>query len=147
MNYRRGWFGHSHEHSLARRGIRRYNADKDATLVNPTFYAQKREEEVSFATLMDETRSGSSYQDLCRKHPNAEKESLRVRGIKAVESRDGNNVLSTLNNNGVDESVRMAEHNGRLRDQMLETLQDRQKASFLQDVKVGLLKDRLRGAR
>jgi hypothetical protein len=49
-----------------------------------------------------------------------------------------------LNNNGVDDSVKAASHSGRLREDMLGVLQDPQKSSFLQPVKVDLLKQRLR---
>jgi hypothetical protein len=142
--YKRGWFGHSHEHSLARRGIRKYNATKEPHLVDPLFYAKKREEKVSFTTLVEDARKGRTYDELVRKYPDVDKEELRVRGIRAVESRTGNNVLSQLNSNGVDESVRMAENNRWLKDKMYESLNDRQQSSFLQTVKIDLLKQRLR---
>jgi hypothetical protein len=143
MKYKqKGWFGHSHEHAMAARGMKLY-ARKEQVLVNPVFYAQKREEEVAFNTILDEVRDGATYSELLRKHPHADKEDLRIRGIKAVESREGNNSLSTLNSNGVDASVHMAQHNQRTKEKMLETLNDHQKSSFLQVIKVDLLKKRL----
>jgi len=139
---RTGWYGHSHEHALAARGIRLY-ARKNQVLMEPLFYAQKQEEKVSFRTLMDEVQEGSSYQDLQRMHQDADKEDLRLRGIKAIEAREGSNMLSLLNKNGVDASVDMAKSNRQMKERMLETLNNRQKASFLQQIKVELLKKRL----
>lgn len=143
LKYKRtGWFGHSHEHALAARGIRTY-ASKNQVMMEPFFYAQKHEEAVSFKKLMQETGNGASYGDLQHAHPDADKEDIRQRGIKAIEAREGSNVLSLLNKNGVDASVSMANSNANMKQRMLQVLDNHQKSSFLQSVKVEMLKKRL----
>ena len=143
MRYRRsGWFGNSQGHSLARRGIRLY-AQKHQVLMRPVFYAQKSERQVPFMELVDEVRGGATLFELERKYPDAEKEDLRRRGIRAMEYAEGNKVLSQIDANGIDASVSVARHDVRMRELMQRYANDRQASSFLPQVKVELLKRRL----
>lgn len=138
-----GWRGHTVEHSLARQGVKmRYAADKQI-LVDPVFYAQKREEKVPFFSVLDMARNGETYQGMMRKHPDADPEMVRERGIKAIETVEGDNTLSQLDAHGVDASVSLAQSNAEKKRRMVETLEDRQKASFLHPEKVSALKERL----
>jgi len=68
-----------------------------------------------------------------------------LQGLKAMETYDGDNVLSMLDRQGVDASVHMASHDDRLRGRMRAVLADRQRRSFLPGVKVELLQRRLDG--
>lgn len=138
---RHGWFGNPQGHALAARGIRMY-AKKES--MSPVFFAQRREEQVPFSILVDMVKDGRSYQDMCREYPVAEKEDVRLRGIKAVETVHGDNTLSLLNRNGIDDSVSMSRSDPNMRNRMLLTIDDRQKSSFMQPVKVEALRSRLR---
>lgn len=143
MKYSKGgWYGNSHGHALAARGIRLF-AKKD-NLVDPVFYAQKKEETVSTLELISEIRSGATFADLVKGHPDADQEDLRLRGIRAADSVEGNGTLSFINSNGIDVSVKMAEGNPHLRSQMLETLGDSQRKSFIQKQKADALEVRLK---
>jgi hypothetical protein len=141
--YRKGWFGNSHGHSLAARGIKIYAAKK-TSLVDPLFYAKKHEAQVKFNDLLDDIREGKTYHELLKKYPDADKEVLRKRGIKAIETREGRDTLSMVDANGVDASVHMARNNPRTKERMHDVLHDYQKSSFLPTIKVELLKERLR---
>jgi hypothetical protein len=127
---------------MAARGMRLY-ARKDSVLVDPVFYAKKREEQVSSFTLMDHVRVGDTYPNIVAKHPDADKEDVRIRGIKALDVRDGHETLSMINKSGIDESVRVAKENPRLKSRMLSVLSDAQRSSFIPVVKVELLRRRL----
>ena len=142
-SYRRtgGWYGNSVGHALAARGMKLYA--RKQTMTDPIFYAQKREESVPMAHILDMVRSGESFDNIKRMHPDADQEDLRKRSIKAIEMSEGNGTLSMLDSNGVDMSVNMAENSPRLKESMRETLADPQKASFLHSVKVDALKRRL----
>jgi hypothetical protein len=141
-----GWFGNSQGHSLAGRGIRMYVARKSSEqlLVDPVFYAKKREEQVPTYELARVTRNGMSYDALRRHYPDADPEDLRLRGIKAIEMREGSPVLSELNRSGVDASVTRARENPLLRQRMLVVLKDPVMSSYLQQKKVEFLLDGLR---
>jgi hypothetical protein len=89
-------------------------------------------------------REGKSFQEIKRMHPDADSEDLRLRGIKAIENVEGNSTLSTINSNGVDLTVKMANSNKQLKEDIEETLNDSQKASFLAPIKVEMLKKRLK---
>lgn len=133
-----GWYGNSQAHSLAAKGIRtQYTASK---LVDPMFYARQREEQVPFEHLSRMAREGLTYQEMKAMHPGADTEDLRRRGIKALSD----STLSILNEQGVDSSVKLAKMNRGTKMRMCEVLNDRQKASFLPDVKVKFLQERLR---
>jgi hypothetical protein len=127
---------------MAARGVRLY-AKKGQVLMDPIFYAKKREETVGFMRLREELQDGLTFAEIKRNHPDADEEDLRQRGIKAIESNEGSTVLSTLDRNGVDSSVRLAKMDARRKEQMLACLNDRQKASFLPQIKVDLLKRRM----
>ena len=141
-SYKRGgWYGNSQGHALAARGVRLYA--RKQTLNDPIFYAQKHEESVPMTHILDMVRSGETFDSIKRMHPDADQEDLRRRGIRAIEMSEGNGTLSMLDSNGVDLSVKMADNNPRLKQNMKETLADPQKASFLHSVKVEALKRRL----
>jgi len=141
----KGWFGNSQGHALAAKGVRMYAAKKQV-LVDPIFFARKREEFISTYALVDAIRDGISFNDLVAKYPNIsamEKEDLRQRGIKSLEMRDGSNVLSNLDRAGIDHSVNLAKENPALKERMLVCLTDSQRSSFIQPQKVEFLKRRL----
>lgn len=126
---------------MAARGMRLYASKQ--VLVDPVFYAQKHEEQVSFSRIVDEVKQGETYDGLKRNYPDVDKEDLRKRGIRAISSVQGCTMLPTLDQNGVDVSVKMASVNPSARSRMLHVLSDQQKSSFLPNVKVDLLKRRL----
>ena len=136
-----GWKGYSYEHSLARRGIR---TKLGGQKLDPLFYAQKREEQVPFADIMYMIGKGDTVQQMAEKHPDADPEDLRRRGIKAIEAREGRDALSILDRQGVDESMRLAKTNSQFKGDLLRTLEDRQKCSFMHPDKVKLLKEQAR---
>ena len=144
-----GWYGHSHQHSLAAKGIstKKYLASKATTQImyDPVFYAAKQESEVPFTHCMSMVREGKHFQEMERMHPDADRETMRLRAIKAYDAVHGADTLSTINKNGVDENVRLAMKSPRLREQMLDTISDRQARSMIAEVKVESLKTQLEG--
>lgn len=138
-----GWYGNSHGHSLAARGISLYA--KKPKLNEALFYAQKQEKDLPFAVIIDHVRKGNTYQQIRSEHPDADAEEVRLRGIKAVETMDGSNVLSRINRNGVDETVEMAKKDRKFRDNVLEVLGDNQRSSFIQKFKIEALRSEMRG--
>jgi hypothetical protein len=137
---RRGWFGNSQGHSLAAKGIRLYARKQQ--LSDPSFFA-RREESVPYADIVSMVGDGRSYPQLVVAFPDADKEDLRLRGIKAVESRDGHGTLSMINSSGVDQIVVLSRANPALGRRVRDVLDDRQRSSFIHGVKVGALRGRL----
>ncbi|MBR9700415.1 hypothetical protein GOV11_00950 [Candidatus Woesearchaeota archaeon] len=137
---RRGWYGDSHGHSMAARGIRMYNKSK---LVDPVFFAQKHESKLPMAHIIDMVRGKKSLQEMERMHPDADKEDLKRRALKGIEMVDADDTLTVLEKQGVDASVVMAEHRPVFKRKALEVLGDRQGRSFLSDEKAAVLKSRL----
>lgn len=134
-----GWYGNSHGHALAAKGVRtRYAASKQK-LVDPMFYARQREEKLPFEHLSRMAREGLTFQEMKGMHPEVDAEDLRKRGVKALSD----STLSTLSEHGVDSSVKLAMMNRGTKQRMCAVLNDRQKASFLPEVKVKFLKERL----
>ena len=134
---RGGWYGDSSRHRLAARGIstnQKYLAKKQE-LAEPLFYARKRESELPFSHITQMVKEGGSYQSMINMHPKADKEDLRLRGIKAIENRDMDNTLSMIDKNGVDKTVELAEANPRTREKVLRVLNCRQRGSFIPSVK------------
>lgn len=132
-----GWYGNSQGHALAAKGVRtRYTASK---LVDPMFYARQREEQVPFQHISGMARDGLTFQEMKAMHPEADVEDLRKRGVKALSD----SMLSTLSEQGVDSSVKLAMMNSGTKRRMCVVLNDPQKASFLPEVKVKFLKERL----
>lgn len=143
MRYgRSGWFGNPSGHAMAARGIKLY-AKRHQELMQPLFYAQKREAQVPFISIIDRVRQGALLRELQQSYPGVDKEDLRRRGIKAIEYAEGNRTLSAMDVNGIDASVKMARENQRVRQDMRSVLESPQKASFLPQVKVELLRQRL----
>ena len=138
---RRGWFGNPVGHSLASRGYA--SKKQDVKLVDPVFYVKKREEHVPFDDVMDEMRDRVNFEGLKRKYPDADEEDVRRQGIRALDTRDGTDIMSTLDKNGVDSSVRLAKMSPALKQSMLSALGDSQKVSFMHPMKVDSLKRRL----
>ena len=138
---RRGWFGNSRGHALAARGVRLY--PRKQRLHDPLFFAQRREERVPTSELRTRVRRGANMSELVTDFPGVDREELRLRAIKAVDSLRGDDTLALLNRNGVDASVHLARVSNSQRKKMLEVLNDSQASSFLSDVKVELLKKRL----
>ena len=139
---RRGWFGNSYGHSLAAKGMRMY-ARKDQMLMDPVFYAKKKEQQIPLERMMQGIREGKTFYNLVDEYPEADREDIRKKAIRVIDARDGHETLHMLDSNGVDVSVRMATLNPRLRLRMIGILDDRQKSSFLPDQKVQLLRGRL----
>jgi hypothetical protein len=137
---RRGWYGDSQGHALAAKGIRRYNKQK---LVDPVFYAQKNEKQLPFNHIMDMVQQKKTFTDMQRMHPDADKEDMRQRAIKAVAMRDADDTLTKLDKNGVDLSVKMAQQSTFFRMKANDALQDSQKRSLLKEEKAELLKKRM----
>lgn len=147
MKYKKtGWFGNPHGHALAARGIKLY-AKKQQHLVDPLFYAKKNEEKVPFTHIKDMAREGSTFNQMMAMHPDADKEDMRLRGIKAIESVEGGNTLSTIDRNGTDTIMKMVEHTPRFAENTWQTLNDAQKVSFLPQPKVEMLKRRVKAWR
>ena len=137
--YGRGWFGQSGRHSLAARGVvtakaipRSYSASK---AVEPMFYARKRESDLPFSHIAGMVRDGKSYSGMQSMHPGADQEDLRLRGIKAIEMLDMDKTLSTVDKHGVDKTVSLAQSSPRLKVKVVAVLSDRQKGSFIADIK------------
>lgn len=143
MKYRQkgGWYGDSQGHSLAARGVRLY-AHKER-LMDPVFAARKREEDISFSHMSQMLKEGYNFHQIRQMHPNVDQETVRQQGIKAMDARTGSNTMTMLNSNGVDTTVRMARVNKNVKERAISALHDSQKASFLPEVKVQLLKNRL----
>lgn len=137
-----GWRGHSHEHSMAAKGIRIYPARK-RTLIDPIFYAKKREEQVSSWELVDAIRQGMTYPALLKKYPGADAEDVRRRGIRSMDMMHGSNVLSHVNSSGVDAIVKEARESPAFRAKVESILVDTQKRSFIQGPKAEALMKRL----
>ena len=143
QKYKRpGWYGNSQGHAMAARGIRLYS--KKQVLMDPLFYAQKREETVSFNHMQGMAREEKTWQEMQAMHPKADPEDLRIRGIKAYESIDGDSTLSSLNKNGIDVSVQMAQNSDMTKAKMKAVINDSKRSTFLPKVKVDLLKERLK---
>jgi hypothetical protein len=138
---RSGWFGDSHGHSLAAKGFR--SRKQDVKLVDPVFYVRKREEQVPFADVMDAMRERQGFVLLRSRYPDADEEDVRRQAIKALDTRDGTDVMQTMDKNGVDDSVRLARMSPALRQSMMRALNDSQKCSYMHQVKVDALKKRL----
>jgi hypothetical protein len=139
----RGWRGDSARHSLAAKGIhtKQYAARK-AILMEPVFYAQKNETDVPMAHILGMVKNGDTYPEMKRMHPDADAESLRKRGIKAIDSREGNSAMRTIDENGVDKLMLLAKGNSRLKEQVKGALANRQYRSFIADVKVNSIMER-----
>lgn len=136
QRYGRGWFGDKTAHSLAARGIsskRKYNAAKQ--IAEPIFYARKRESELPFSHIQEMVRSGKSFTDMKDMHPDADHEDLRKRAIKAIEMREMDGTLSTVDNSGVDKLVAKVKRNPRDRAKVENVLNDSQKGSFIASIK------------
>ena len=146
---RNGWYGDSGRHALAARGIstkRKYSASKQMLMrkpVDPAFYA-KREQSLPFMHLVTMVRQGKSYPEMQAMHPDADKEELRKRGIKAYEAVHATNALSTIDANGVDKNVELANKSKKLKQDMLEVLENSQSSTFIADVKANSLIDALK---
>ncbi len=135
-----GWYGNSVGHGLAAKGIRtKYYANKQ---LDPLFYANKHEEQVPFNEIMDDVRSGLSFDRMKLKYAHADQESLRKRGIQALDTRDGEDTVSVIDRNGVNEQVMMMQHNHDIRDRTIRALQNPQKMSFIHPIKVEALRKR-----
>lgn len=138
---RTGWFGDSHGHSLAAKGFKSRRAD--IKLVDPVFYVKKREDQVPFAEVMDAVRDRASFSVLKAEYPDADEEDVRRQGLRALDTRDGTDVLQTIDKNGVDDSVRLARMSPALRQSMIRALSDPQKMSYINQVKAESLRKRL----
>ena len=128
---------------MAARGIRLYAAKKQ-TLIDPMFYANK-EKEIPSLHLKDMAQNKLTYHQMLAMHPKTDKEDLRLRGIKAIESVEGGNTLSQLNRMGVDMTVKMAKESRTFNANVVDVLKDRQKSSFLPVQKVQMLKEQVGG--
>ena len=132
---RGGWYGHSREHALAARGVRIYAAQK---LMDPVFFARKNEEEVPLSFVLGDVRQGKTYTQLKMKY-RTDPEHLRQRGIRALEMRDADDTLSTIDRQGVDMTKRMMEESPHFKERVYMAIKDQQKASFLYPEKVRAL--------
>jgi len=139
---RGGWYGNPHGHALAARGIRTYSSKK-AMLMDPIFYAKKREEEVPMWGVIDMVRQGKTLQEMKSAHPDADSTFLRDRGAKAIDQLNGNRVMVDMKSEGVDKLLNLAKEDGYYRKQMIDALSDRQKRSFIPEEKAVILKARL----
>ena len=126
---------------MAARGMSLYA--KKQTLVDPLFYARKRETDLPFSHIKDMTRNGLTYQRMLSMHPNADKEDIRLRGIKAIESVEGDNTLSQLDRMDVEMTAKMANDSRSFKANVMGVISDSQKSSFLSAQKVQMLKEKL----
>jgi len=136
----KGWYGDSHGHSLAARGIRGYHKSK---MVDPMFFAVKQERTLPFNHISDMVKQNKTFTEMQRMHPGADKEDLRQRAIKAIAIRDADDTLTKLDKNGVDFSQKMAQESSYFKTRARDVLQDGQKRSFLQEEKAEILKKRI----
>ncbi len=132
-----GWYGNSRGHALAAKGVKLYASKQK--LVDPLFYARQREEQVPFQHINSMVREGKTFQEMKRMHPDADSEDLRLRGIKAFSD----STLSMLNEHGVDSLVKLAKMNVQTKKRMCVVVHDQQKVSFIPEIKIKLLKERL----
>lgn len=132
---RGGWYGHSREHSLAAKGVRIYAAQK---LVDPIFFARKNEEEVPLSFVLNDVRQGKNFHQM-RMRYRADPEHLRQRGIRAIEMRDADDTLSTIDRQGVDMTKRMMQESPQFKERVYLAIKDPQKSSFLYPEKVRAL--------
>ena len=128
---RPGWYGNSYGHSMAARGMHLYARKSTQELVQPLFYAQKNEQVVPTHQLLDDIRSGTTFQQLKSKYPDADSEVLRKKGIKAVDSWGGTRYLQTLDQQTVEQSLADVRMDPGLKFRYLATLESAQKRSFL----------------
>jgi hypothetical protein len=140
---RRGWFGHSAEHSLAARGVRIYAKRKSS---DPMFYAVKREREIPSSHIFDMVRKGATYHQMCVQYPGRGEE-VRKKGLVALESVDADGTLSTLERQRIDESVLRSQMSPAFRERALWVLQNPQRRSFLHPEKAAALQERMRAVR
>lgn len=139
---RRGWFGDSAGHSLAGRGVKFKR--KGVGLSDPLYFAHRREMDVPFSTISDLVRKGLDYRQMMFRLRSEDPEDVRRRGIMAVEGRNADGMLSALDRQGVDMSVRMAEESPKFKSDAIKVLRDRQASSFLVPEKREELMRRLR---
>lgn len=136
-----GWHGDSKGHSLAAKGVSLYA--KKSHLMDPVFAAKKSEEELPSSLIMQMVKDGMTFEQIKHEHPDVDSESVRKKGIKAVDACSGSNTMSTLDKNGVDMSVKIAKVNKNFRVSAQESLRDSQKSSYLPEIKAQLLKKHL----
>lgn len=138
---RRGWFGDSHGHALAARGVRLY-AKKDG-YVDPMFYYNQQEEEMPYADLRYMVDKNMKYEEMCAQYPDADHVSLHKRAIQIIDGRAGSSTLRDMDAMGVDAISKMARVNPRFRYNCAKVLQDAQKASFIPGPKRALLQEKI----
>ena len=123
--YGRGWRGDSARHSLAAKGVKtkQYAAQK-ARLMEPVFYAQKNETDVPMTHIITMVKKGTNYPQMRAMHPDADAESLRKRGVKAIDAVEGNNTMQTIDDNGIDKLGVLMKGNPRLKEQVRTALKN-----------------------
>jgi hypothetical protein len=106
--------------------------------VDPVFFARKNEEEVPLSTVLGDVRQGRTFVQMRMKY-RVDPEHLRQRGIRALEMRDADDTLSTIDRQGVDMTKRMMEESPQFRERVYLAVKDPQKSSFLYPEKVRAL--------
>ena len=142
--YGKGWHGDSGRHSLAARGIvtKQYQAQK-MRMQEPLFYSQKNESDVPMVHILGMVKGGHNFPQLRAMHPDADTESLRKRGIKAIDAREGNSTMRTIDENGVDKLIMLTKGNPRLKEQVKEAMKNSQYRSYIADVKAQAIIEKL----
>jgi len=142
--YGRGWYGDSSRHSLAAKGIvtKQYQAQK-MRMQEPLFYSQKNEQDVPMIHILGMIKSGTNFPQLRAMHPEADTESLRKRGLKAIDAREGNSTMRTIDETGVDKLILLTKGNSRLKEQVKDAMADSQYRSYIADVKAQAIIDKL----
>jgi len=142
MSYRRrGWYGNSQGHAMAARGVRLY-AKKTPVMMRPLFYAQRAEQQAPVFEVREDVRNGLTFSEIRQKYPNADSDTLMKRGREAIDSLNGNSMMSDLSSpsHGVDQLV---QERPEIRSRVVEVLKNRQMRSFLPQPKVEALERRM----
>ena len=139
---RTGWFGHTHEHALAARGIKIYAARKEQMMA-PVFLAQRKEESLPSWKLREAIREGKTYPDVMRENALADKEDVRKRYMSVISDMTGNDVPVQIDRQGVDDTIRQAQHNSYFAEKVRDVLSDPLLASAYPAPKMAFLKQRM----
>lgn len=141
-HYKRGWFGDSHGHALAAKGVRLY-AKK--TPKRDMFYQYMQRKRVPVDAMRTMIRKGVPYEEMKRAYPDVDAEELRLSAIREYDGTRGSNTLQLMNDVRVDTLEEMAK-NPRMKQAMMDVLNNRQGESLLRG-KSMMIRAQLEGMR
>jgi hypothetical protein len=111
-------------------------------MMRPLFYAQRAEQQAPVFEVREDVRNGLTFSEIRQKYPNADSDTLMKRGREAIDSLNGNSMMSDLSSpsHGVDQLV---QERPEIRSRVVEVLKNRQMRSFLPQPKVEALERRM----